>query len=282
MRIYISADGEGVTGVVHGSEMHPDGREWAFGRRMMTADVNAAVAGAFDGGATEVFVNDAHWSELNILPEALDPRAQLLRGSGKSLPMMEGVADCDGVFLVGYHTQVGDGRGVANETLLGREIFAVRINGEPTGELGINAAVSWHFGVPVLLVTGDDALAAEAAEVVPQARAAVVKYAIGRWSARCLSAPVTGEIIRREARVAVERLGRGEAPRIAPPIRCGPFVCEVEFVSTAHAAAAALMPGTERAGPRTVLYTAADAPTASRAILAMMLLGARATDEWYG
>lgn len=280
MRIYISADGEGVTGVVHGSEMHPDGREWAFGRRMMTADVNAAVAGAFDGGATEVLVNDVHWSELNILPEELDQRAQLMRGSGKFLPMMEGVADCDGVFFVGYHARVGDWRGVGNEALLGREIFEVRVNGRPTGELGINAAVAQHFGVPVVLVTGDDALSAEAAEVVPKALTAVVKHAIGRWSARCLSPQVTGELILRAARAAVEQLARGAVSR--QPVRRGPLACEVEFVSTAHAAAAALMPGTERTGSRTVRYEAADAPTASRAILAIMLLGARATDEWYG
>ena len=280
MRIYISADGEGVTGVVHGTEMHPDGREWEFGRRMMTADVNAAVAGAFDGGASEVLVNDAHWSELNILPEKLDPRAQLLRGSGKSLPMMEGVAECDGVFFVGYHARVGDWRGVGSETLLGREIFDVRVNGRSIGELGINAAVAHHFGVPVLLVTGDDALSQEAEDVVPEARKAVVKYAIARFSARCLSPQATAEIIAREARDAVLQLARSAASRVLP--QAGRMVCEVEFVSAAQAAAAAIMPGTERTAARTVRYDAADAPTASRAILAVMLLGARATDPWYG
>ncbi len=280
MRIYISADGEGVTGVVHGAEMHPEGREWEYGRRMMTADVNAAVAGAFDGGATEVYVNDAHWSELNILPEKLDPRAQLLRGSGKSLPMMEGVEECDGVFFVGYHARVGDWRGVGSETLLGREIFDVRVNGRPVGELGINAAVAHHFGVPVLLVTGDDALSAEAEDILPQAQRAVVKYAIGRFSARCLSPQATAEIIAREARGAVLQLAGGAVARALP--QWGHVVCEVEFVSPAQAAAAAIMPGAERVAARTVRCEAADAPTASRAILAIMLLGARAADPWYG
>lgn len=283
MRIYISADGEGVSAVVSGDEMFPGAAEYAFFREMMTADVNAAIAGAFAGGATSVVVNDTHWSERNLLPDRLDPRADLMRGSGKPLSMMDGVgAGYDGAFFVGYHARVGGSVGVANETVMGRQIYDVRINGRSVGELEINAAIAAHFGVPVILVTGDDKLAVETAAALPDAETAIVKYAIERWSARCLSPQRAQALIRQRAETAVVRLrtqGHFAAFRLEMQ---DSLRCEVEFISTAQAGAAHLMPGTKRIGARTVMYEAGDAVTAARAILAMMFLGCRATDEVYG
>lgn len=281
MNIYISADGEGISSLVSGAEMHPSGKEYEFGRRMMTADVNAAIAGAFASGATRVVVNDAHWSETNILPHELDPRAELLRGSPKPLSMMHGIEEgFDAAFFVGYHGRVGGSSGVANETIFGREIYDVRINGQPVGELEINAALATHFGVPVVLLTGDDQLAREARDVLPTAETAIVKYAIERWSARCLSPSRAHAIIEEKAAEAIMRLKREE--RFQPFQFSFPLVCEVEFISTAQAAGAALMPGAERRGARTAAFRAADAAEAWRAILAMMILGARATEPYYG
>lgn len=283
MRIYISADGEGVSAVVSGSELFPGASEYGFFREMMTADVNAAIAGAFAGGATAVVVNDTHWTERSLLPDKLDPRADLMRGSGKPLSMMEGIdAGYDGAFFVGYHGRVGGSVGVANETVMGRQIYDVRINGRSVGELEINAAIAGHFGVPVILVTGDDKLALETAAVLPDAETAIVKYAIERWSARCLSPQRAQTLIRRQAETAVGKL-KAQSPFAAFRFAAQDLLrCEVEFISTAQAGAAHLMPGTERLGTRTVMYEAGDVVTAMRAIFSMMFLGCQATDEVYG
>ncbi|MCL6548036.1 MAG: M55 family metallopeptidase [Alicyclobacillus sp.] len=281
MRVYISADGEGATALVGSAEMVPGGSEYEFGRRMMTADVNAAVAGAFDAGATYVLVNDTHWSERSLLPSELDPRAELLRGSGKPLSMMEGIdTGFDAALFVGYHGRAGGSRGVANETILGREIYDVRVNGTSVGELELNAAVAHHFGVPVVFVSGDDQLAREVAAALPDTEVAVVKYAVERWSARCLHPEVAHARIRDGVAAGLTRLWQGQTFRgvsFDPPL-----VCEVEFTSTAHAGAASLMPGANRLGARTVSYTARDPVEAWRAVFSLMLLGSRHSDAVYG
>src|SRR4029079_4995678 len=115
---------------------------------------NAAIEGAYAGGATEVVVNDAHWTMTNVLIEELDPRADLIKGFHKQLCMVEGVQDADAVFFLGYHARTGDSDGVGNETILGREIVEIRMNGKPVGESEINAALVGHLGAPARVATG--------------------------------------------------------------------------------------------------------------------------------
>ena len=159
MRVLISADGEGISGITSTDELLFGKPEYERFRLLMTEDVNAAVEGAFEAGATEVIVNDSHWTMTNILPEQLDPRADLIKGFHKHLCMVEGVqTGVDAVFFVGHHAMVGHSDGVANETIIGREMIETRMNGQPVGELAINAALCGHFDAPVVLVTGDDAI----------------------------------------------------------------------------------------------------------------------------
>lgn len=281
MRVYISADGEGISSLVNGAEMYPGAEYYEFGRKMMTLDVNAAVDAAFAAGATEVVVNDAHWTDLSILPLELDPRAQLLRGSGKPLSMMEGIDEgFDAALFVGYHARVGGSNGVANETVMGKQIYDVRINGASVGELAINAAIASHFGVPVVFVSGDDALAREAEAVLPDAEVAVVKYAINRWAARCLSPEAAHARIREGVTQALAKVKDGFPFRTYAFDK--PLRCEVEFISTAQANAASVMPRATRVGFRTAAYEAEDILDAWRGLFSLMLLGCRATDEIYG
>lgn len=279
MKVYISADMEGITGTVVSKQVLEDGAEYARFRRLMTADVNAAVAGAFAGGATEVLVNDSHWSMTNILIEELDPRARLLSGFHvKPLVMLEGIDSSFAVALfVGYHAMVGHSAGVMNETFWGREMIELRLNGQPIGELALNAALAGAFGVPVGLVTGDDALAAEAHALLGDVEAAVVKQARERWSAICLPPELTAQLISQGARRAVER-----SRELAPYAVTGPYRFEVEWTSTAEAAMAALIPGSERAAARIVAYSGDSYLDAFRGILACLLLGRTATDPLYG
>ncbi len=279
MRVLISADAEGVTGITNTNELLFGKVHYEFMREMMTEDVNAAVVGAFDGGATEVVVNDSHWTMTNVLIERLDARADLIKGFHKHLCMVEGVQDADAVFFLGYHCRTGDSDGVGNETILGREIVEIRMNGRPVGESEINAAVCGQFGVPVVFASGDNLYERELRETLPHVEFGLTKYALDRWTARCLSPERSRLNIRQSAQRAVERAGRDEFQ----PYRLeGPVQLSVTFSSTAEALMAALVPGSVRETPRTVTYQADNAVDAWKGFFAVLLLGWTATDEVYG
>ena len=278
MKVLISADGEGVSGITSSEELVRGKSDYARFQHLMTADVNAAVDGAFAGGASEVVVNDSHWGMNNILIEELDPRADLVRGFHKPLCMMQGVEDdVDTIFCVGYHAKVGHSDGVANETMIGREMVEIRLNGRPVGELDINATLAAHYGRSISLVTGDDAFVAEARQALGEVEASITKYALDRWTARCIGLERSRASIRAAAERAVRRAGDFRPPSLTLPI-----TYEVEFTSTSEALMGALVPGAERTRPRVVSYTGTDALTAWRGLFSVILLGWSATDEVYG
>lgn len=279
MRVLISADAEGVTGVTNTTELLFGKPHWEWMRVMMTADVNAAIEGAFQGGASQVVVNDSHWTMTNVLIEQLDPRADLIKGFHKHLCMVEGVQDADVLFFLGYHARTGDSDGVGNETILGREIVEIRMNGKPVGESEINAAVAGQFGVPVVFASGDDLYEKELRETLPGVEFGLTKYALDRWTARCLSPRRSHANITSAAKRAVERSNAGE---FKPYELDGPIELAVTFSSTAEALMASLVPGSVRRTPREVAYTGEDAVSAWKAFLAVLLLGWSATDEIYG
>ena len=279
MRILISADAEGVSGVTNTNELLFGRPHYDFLRDQMTADCNAAIAGAFAGGATEVVVNDAHWTMTNIRIEDLDPRADLIKGFHKPLCMVEGVQDADAVFFLGYHARTGDSDGVGNETILGREIVEIRMNGKPAGESEINAAVCGDFGVPVVFASGDHLYERELRQTLPEIEFGLTKYALDRWTARCLSLERARANIEAAARRAVERAAAGA---FGPATLGGPVELSVTFSSTSEALMASLVPGTLRETPRTVSYTAPTATEAWKGFFATLLLGWSATDEVYG
>lgn len=277
MKIYISADGEGISGVVHSEEMHPDGHRYESFRRLMTQDVNAAIEGAFRGGATEVLVNDAHWSMLNIIYEELDERAELIRGSGKKLSMMEQVEHYDGVCLIGYHAKVGHSHGVANETMAGPEMYEMRMNGEAVGELEINAAIAGYYDVPVIMASGDQWLKKEIDEKFSHVETAVVKEAIHKWAAKCLSLPKAHSLIERHVEDAVKQIEKYDAYKVE-----GPVELEIEWVSTAACYKSSLVPGSYIKNPRTIAYKGDTIIEAWQGILACLNLGGTAFDLYYG
>lgn len=279
MRVLISADAEGISGITNTNEMLFGRPHYEFMRQMMTEDVNASIAGAFDGGATEVVVNDAHWTMTNILIERLDPRADLIKGFQKHLCMVEGVQDADVIFFVGYHARTGDSYGVGNETILGREIIDISMNGRRVGESEINAAVAGQFGVPLAMASGDDAYERELRQTFPNVEFGLTKHAIDRWTARCLSLERARANIRAAAESGVRRALRGE---FSPYSLDGPVTLEVRFSSTAEALMASLVPGSIRSDPRTVSFTAGDAVAAWKGFFATLLLGWSATDDVYG
>jgi D-amino peptidase len=266
MKVYVSVDMEGVAGISHptpttrGDSGYPD----AVG--LMVGEANAAIDGAFEGGATEVLVNDSHGAMYNLRPADIDRRARLLQGQ-KAWSMVEGAGPDRGfgvALFVGYHTRAGHPRGTIAHTYSGRPT-ASRLNGRLVGETGINAAVLGGWGVPVGLVSGDDALAEEVAEWLPWAERVVVKQAAGGNSAASVHPSAAGELICDAAARAVRRAIAGELRPLAldPPI-----VVEVEYRSAATADHAAVVPGAVRFGDRGVRFAAPDAVTAYRGFLA--------------
>jgi D-amino peptidase len=253
MRVYLSVDMEGVAGVVHEDQTDPlDPRhagEYNRMRRLMTAEANAAIEGALAAGAQRVLVNDSHWLMMNLLAEELHPAAELLSGGPKARSMMEGVEEgFDAALFVGYHARAGVGHAIIDHTYTSR-VHEARLNGRPVGELALNAALAGSYGVPVAFVSGDQALAAEARELLGNAvETVIVKHAVGRFAARSVAPSVACRLIRDGAIAALRR--RHEPFRLPPPIRL-----EVDFALTQMADMAELVPGSVRTAGRTVAYT---------------------------
>ncbi|MEU5977863.1 M55 family metallopeptidase [Streptomyces sp. NPDC047315] len=246
MRIYISADMEGVTGLVDSADVQPTGRDYERGRLMMAEDVNAAVRGALAAGATEVTVNDAHGPMRNVLPESLHPAARLIRGRPKHMGMLEGLgAEHDAVVCVGYHSRAG-ALGVLSHSFMGHEIEDIWLDGRPVGEIGLAHATAAALGVPVAVLTGDDRACAEMAEWDDSVRTVAVKYARDRFAAELR--PVE------EARADIEETVRAglAAPPKSPAAVADSCTLAVRWQSASVASTLQGIPGVTSTDSRTV------------------------------
>jgi D-amino peptidase len=251
-RVFISADIEGVAGVATTLQTLDSARQYQEGRELMTDEVSAAVAGAFDGGAVDVVVCDSHAGMQNILPGRLDERAVLLRGAMRDSLQMEGLdASFHAVFITGTHGRAGTADAVLDHTWNSGTIYNLRINGREMNEAGLNALVAGRFNVPVVLVTGDEATMAQTREFLPQARTVAVKTGRGRGVAASLHPREACRRIREAAAEAVRARGQ-----IKPVAVTNPLVMEIDYNRTDMAQTAALVPGVRRIAPRTVLVEA--------------------------
>jgi D-amino peptidase len=269
MKVLISVDMEGVSGVVHPSETNPDRYDYERGRGLMTAEANAVIAGVLDAEPdATVWVADAHGPFRNILPEELDRRARLVRGKPRPLGMLGGLGeDTDAVLLVGYHARAGGGPAVLAHTM-SADILDVRVAGRSLGEIGLNAAMAGHLGVPVVLLSGDDTACAELRDLVPSAVTVAVKQALGQAAAVALHPEEARERLRGAAADAMRR--RAQVP---PLTISGPLDVEVDLYSPVTVDLATLVPGVSRAeGGRTVTFTAADFAEAYRLVSLLVQL----------
>jgi len=271
MKILIAADMEGITGVVHWHQVETAHPEYARFRRLMTADVNAAISGAFSGGATSISVTDGHHLGRNILIEELDERAVLNSGSPMPLSMVHGVdRGVDGVMFIGYHGRIGSRNAILDHTWSDEEVANLWINERLFGEAGLNGSVCGHFNVPVIMISGDQTVCAEAGEFFGNLETAVVKRAIGRMAAECLPPAMTRKLIAGAAERAVRRLINGQTQ--APLKVLTPITMVLEFVQSDMADKAMIMPGAARLEDRRVGYTAENMVTiylAFRTLLAL-------------
>ncbi len=269
MRVYISVDMEGIAGVSHPRPTSRTDSEYPAAAELMVGETNAAIAGAAAAGATDILVNDSHGGMYNLRPTDVDPAARLLQGQ-KPWSMVAGAAAGDGrgafdvALFVGYHARAGHPTGTIAHTYTGGPV-ETRLNGRPTGEYGFNALVLGAWGIPVGLVAGDDALAAEVERWLPWAERVVVKQGFGSNAAASLHPERARDAIRVGASRAVERAAAGD---LRPFAVDEPVVIEVDYRRGLEADYAAIVPGAERVGDRTVRHLGPDPITAYRGFLA--------------
>jgi D-amino peptidase len=266
LKIFVSSDMEGTAGVVDWEQCVGDGPQAAAGRKLLLAEVNAAIEGAIAGGATEVVVNDSHSTMRNLPPDALAGEASYISGSHKPLYMMQGLDDSfDAVLFVSYHGSVGAPAGLSH-TYSPRVVVEARLDGVVTGEAGINALVAAHYGVPVVLVTGDRCACEETAALIPGVQAAVVKEPVSRTAAHSLHPSRACALIRDVAEKAVAGAAAAEAPPLASA------TLEVSVRNTDIAEAASWARGVDRTGPRELRIHGENALATYRSFCAAILL----------
>jgi len=256
MKILISADIEGVAGVFHAEQTRAGNGEYERARAWMTAEANAAVQGAFAGGATEVLVNDSHGGFRNLLPDQLDERARLVLGKPRYLGMMSGLEEgCDAVLMVGYHSRA-QGRGVLAHTINSFAFARVRLNGMELGEAGLYGALAGELGAPVLMASGDDVFVAETRPLFPQAEWVQTKVAHGQGSGVTLSLAASRKAIAQAAERAVRAALSPKGTDKAEPLRIpGPIECLLQTQSTALADLFCTWPTLERVDGVTLRFT---------------------------
>ncbi len=272
-KIYISLDMEGIGSMVSPGQMRyrqidPERREFA------TNEVNSAVEGLLEGGVTEIVVNDSHPPSLNLIPEKLNPAVQLIRGGLRLKGTLDGIdSSYDGVLLMGLHAKSGDAAGIMNHTWI-HSIHDLRVNGESIGEIGINTLYAGEYGVPVLLVEGDQAAAAEAEKLIPGVKTVICKYGLSRYAGRTLHP----SIVCKSLFETCKEIALSD-PGTKPICSSHPVKLEVDFLNTAEADIASIFPEIIREGGRTVSYNAKNYIDAHHAFMAIAALALTVKDE---
>lgn len=272
MKIYLSVDMEGITSLPDYTYVDERVHNYGYGAQIMTKEANAIIEGALEQGATDVTVNDSHENMTNLIAEQLHPEASLISGGRKPLSMMEAVdSTYDGVVFAGYHARAGM-PGVMSHTI-SMVIRNMWINDVLIGEIGLNAYVAGHFGVPVIMVTGDDGACLEAKEHFPNIVTVPVKETVSRSAMHSRHPEKTRTLLKEKIKEAMEQ--RGEVEPFVPPKEP---VLRVEFNNYGQAENAAQMPGcTIEENTTIVRFEAKDILEAYRAMLVMIRLAGPTT-----
>ncbi|NOX69641.1 MAG: M55 family metallopeptidase [Gammaproteobacteria bacterium] len=250
LKVHISADMEGVAGVVSRDQLGPKGFEYGQFRKFMTAEVNAAIEAARDAGATEIVVSDSHGNGLNLLLDALPQDIQLVRSWPRPLGMMEGIDDSFGAAIfIGYHASAGNTDGTLAHTQSGADFSSVKINGIEMTEGGMSALIAGHFGVPVVMISGDDAAVREVSDMLGPIEGAVVKWHSSHTSARTLMPEAAQALIKEKVQAGLKRRQELEPFRIE-----GPLTLDLTYKNATAAEMIAYLPNVELIDNHTVRF----------------------------
>ena len=254
MKIYISADMEGVVGAVSGDQLSPSGFEYQKFREFMTAEVNAAIEAAREAGATEIVVSDSHGNAQNLLIDKLPQDITLVRGFPRPLGMMQGIDETfDGVIFLGYHSSTANPEGVRAHTMSSARLADVKLNGVSVSEGAFNAAIAGHFGVPVIMVSGDDAAVEEVSKMLGDIEGAVVKWNYGFHSAKTMMPESAYALIREKVGKAVKRIGEFKPYKVETPVKL-----DVRFKSYRPSELLSYLSIVERTDSHSIRFTGKD------------------------
>ncbi len=254
LKVYISADMEGIAGVVTADQLGPQGFEYERFRGFMTNEVLAAIEGARSEGATDFLISDSHGNGENLLIERFPKDVQIVRSWPRPLAMMQGIdASFDAVLFVGYHSSTTNPEGVRAHTMSSATLADVRLNGVSVPEAALNAAIGGHFRVPVALVTGDDAIVKEAQGLLGPIEGAVVKWNYGFHSARTMTPEASCDLIREKAKKAIARL-----KQMKPYVVAVPVTLELRFKNYRPAEVLAYLPIVERTDAHSIRFRGKD------------------------
>lgn len=277
MKVYICMDMEGISNVVSSYQLMPNGSVPALPeiREIATHEVNAAIEGAFEGGATEVLVNENH-SGREIIPKLLDHRAYLFEGKPKRLMTVEALKDYDVQFLIGLHARMGSANGVLDHTWSPKGIADFHVNEKSIGEIGLNALYAAEFGIPTVLVTGCEAACAEAKDLLGDIETVAVKKGYGRFAAICPHPEVNWKHIRVAAANVVRNI-----KHVKPLTMEKPMMLEFDFFTTQQALACTLIQGCERVSDRTIRFQVPNFREGIRVYMLTAIVHDAGTDSIY-
>ncbi len=253
LKVFISVDMEGISGVVTSEECSRSGPDYGIFRRIMTLEANAAVEGALAAGATEIWVRDSHGSARNILPDLLHEKAVLVRDwAGGPKVMMDGIDESfDAVIFIGYHARAGTPDAIIEHTMSGMVTDSV-VNGVSLPEAGWNALIAGHYNVPVVFVSGDQALCRQAEELFGEVETVAVKDAIGA-AAVCLHPSAAQAKIYAGVEKALGQIERYKPYRLDPP-----YTLVLTLKTETQVYSGAFYPGVRRTGDWELTYTSDD------------------------
>ncbi|HLZ22179.1 MAG TPA: M55 family metallopeptidase [Ktedonobacterales bacterium] len=270
MKVYISTDFEGVAGIVDWDQIMVGSHDYELGRRLLLGELNAAIDGAGEAGASEFVVNDSHSSMRNLEPDLLHGRATLITGKHKPMYMMEGLdSSFDAIFFLGYHGSIGASHAILSHSYNPRAIWEARINGQIAGETALNALVAAHYNVPIALITGDTVTIAEAEQLSPAPHGVAVKTSLSRFAAESLHPDVARERIRAGAHAALSSRLPTSAPQFPTPT-----TLELTFLTADMAEMASWLRGVAlvEGQPRTIRYTSKSFLDLFRTFVTMVML----------
>lgn len=254
LKVLISVDMEGIAGVVTGDQLSPEGFEYARFREFMTKEALAAVQSARDAGATEILVVDAHGNGQNLLIEQFPGEVRIIRSWPRRFGMIAGIdSSVDAVIFIGYHSSTNNPRGVRAHTFSSARLTRVALNGVEMSEGSWNAALAGHFGVPIVMVSGDDAAIKEIRSVIGNPEAAEVKRSLGFHSANTLTPEAARELISQKVASAMKR--RGE---FKPFALKGPITLDVSFKHYMVSEVLGYLKGVTRTDSHSIRYTGKD------------------------
>ncbi len=274
MKLFISADMEGIAGVSTIRQMIKEGEYQRF-RKLMTEEVNAGIRGAFNAGAKEVVVADGHGNMSNIIIEDLDPRARLVSGNNRVMCQLEGLDETfDGIIFIGHHGREGGSKAVISHTLAGVCVNEMKINGKVVGETEMNAMVAGAFEVPAIFISGDNLYVSEVKETLPRAESVITKYAKDRLSAELLHPEIVNEMVEEGVAKAVRNITSFKAL----DTKDMETTFEIQFKGPQQAQMTTTIPSVEMMSPTSIKFTCSDIVTAYKHMWACVIIATAATD----